>query len=101
MKKIFTFNAVIGVSLSGDAFLISAPERACQFFDGSMIEDNVQSLDRYPAEPGVYDCNIEFWFEKGTNEGWDAPGESDWDFVPVQCSKIDLPPVTSQDAPHD
>lgn len=90
MKHIETFNdVIIGVSIFGGSFLIKCPEKMKSFFDGPMIEDNTQSLDKYPTEPGVYRCVIEYWFERGTYEGWDAPGESEWDFIPVKIKRID------------
>ena len=89
MKKECEFeNVIIGVSASGGQFLISGDDKLKELMDGEAFEDNAQSLDKYPTEPGVYRCTLEFWFERGTHEGWDAPGESEWDFVPVNIEEI-------------
>lgn len=96
MQKVDTFeDVIIGVSINGSVFLIEAPDEMKEIFDGAMIEDNVQSLDKYPVEPGVYRCIVEYWFERGTYDGWDAPGESEWDFVPVVIRRI------STESPRD
>lgn len=86
-------NTIIAVAADGIPFVVKGEDDLIKYLDGCWIEDNTQSLDKYPSKPGVYRCTIEFWFEKGTFEGWDAPGESEWDFIPVEIEEI---PLTKQ-----
>lgn len=91
MKLERTFdNVILGVSIFGALFVISGPEDLSQVLDGEMIEDNTQSLGKYPAEPGVYRCSIEYWFEQGYYEGWPANGESEWDLIPINVEPVSL-----------
>jgi len=91
MQHIRTFeNVIIAVSAYGGQFVVSAPKDMIGLLDGEHIEDNTQSIDKYPSKPGVYRCKIDYWFERGTYEGWDAPGESDWDLIPIAVEEIPL-----------
>lgn len=83
-------NVIFGVSTSGLHFLISGDDELKQFMDGSLFEDNSQSIEKFPTKPGVYRCTIEYWFEQGYFEGWRADGESEWDFVPSDIEEIDI-----------
>lgn len=83
-------NVILGVSIFGGAFVINGSEELAKILDGPMIEDNTQSLDKYPTKPGIYRCSMEYWFEQGYNEGWIAHGESEWDLIPVKVERISL-----------
>lgn len=84
-------NVLIGVSFTGLRFLIDAPDDLIKFMDGSLFEDNSQSIDKFPTQPGVYTCSIEYWFDQGYFEGWRTDGESEWDFVPSNIKRVEIP----------
>ena len=83
-------NTMIGVSLDGWPFLIKGDPELVKLMDGASFADNSQSIEEFPKKAGVYICTIEFWFEQGYFEGWEAYGESEWDFIPINIKEIEV-----------
>lgn len=91
MNKELEFRGtLIGVSSTGLRFLIAGDKKLKQFMDGCCFEDNTQSIEQFPTEPGVYSCTIRYWFQQGYADGWKADGESEWDFVPSDIEPLSL-----------
>ena len=64
--------------------ILDAPDEIIRFFDGFFCEDNSFKDTWFKAislEPGIYHCRVDFYFQQGYFEGYQADGESDWEFI--------------------
>jgi len=61
---------------TGYAYLVEADEEIMKGVDGLLLEDN--DFRNIPEKPGVYLCRVEFFFQQGYSEGYQADGESEW-----------------------
>jgi len=62
----------------GFAYLVEAPKEVTEGVDGLLLEDN--DFRNIPEKPGVYLCRVEFFFQQGYSEGYQADGESEWHY---------------------
>ena len=83
MEKIITFlRCIIAISMGGSILLIKGSQLLFDKMDGDFFDDNMTEFEfkKINNPPGVYTCDVEFWFEQGFFEGYPHPGENDWVF---------------------
>lgn len=79
MELIFTKNnIIIAVNRNKDGFLISDDNDIISIMDGEFLSDN--NFTNIPQEPGIYNCDIEYWFSQGYLDGYPCDSESDIEF---------------------
>lgn len=84
------FQAIIAV---GDvAQVIVAPTGAAVGMDGAFCDDN--GFKNVPSEKGIYLCQVDFYFEQGYSDGYEADGESDWEYKIVKANPLTIPDVS-------
>ena len=91
MHKVASFQAIIAVGDS--AQIIAAPEDAMVGMDGSSCDDN--GFKDVPSEPGIYICDVDFYFEQGYCDGYEADGESEWEYHVVKAKPLTMIPDVS------
>lgn len=77
MKRVAEFDCIIATSKDMSQ-VIYAPDEAFVGMDGCVCEDNC--FRSIPSEPGIYLCHVDFYFEQGYFDGYEADGESDWEY---------------------
>src|SRR3990172_568489 len=71
------YEAKILVSKENDlAYLVEGDEELLKGMDGPVLEDNL--FRSVPEKPGIYLCRVEFFFQQGYCDGYQADGESEW-----------------------
>ncbi len=84
MEKVAEYsNTLIAVTaINHMQMLVEGDPELLKLMDGDFFEDNnpADDMETFPKEPGIYRATVEYYFQRGTYEGWDAPGESEWAF---------------------
>jgi hypothetical protein len=93
MHKVASFQAIIAVGNSSQAQVIAAPKDAMVGMDGSFCDDN--GFNDVPPEPGIYLCDVDFYFEQGYCDGYRADGESDWEYHVTKAKPLVMIPDVS------
>lgn len=85
-------NCIIATAIGykDQCYVIDIPSEYTHIItDGYFGEDDITTIN-IPNIPGVYRCDIEFWFEQGYSDGFKADGESDFEYRLVNIKKVNL-----------
>lgn len=88
-----TYDMTICVGYNSEGILVSVPDIARIALDSVYCDDN--GFEGVPKEPGVYQCECEFYFIQGYYDGYPADGESDWGWKVTVKKKVELGPITN------